>query len=284
MNRSMRRSKGFTVIELVTALAVLAIIAVTIVFPGFRKAIDTAREKSEAATVKTVREAIDIKYSDNLANRITPAYPEHLDDAAQAAASPSNPLFTNVLGTGVTKAWTKTGVDTYTGPTGESYAYDAETGQFGTESGNGGGDGGEGDIPEYINLSGNTVTTLPVGEYYFSSFELTDNAQLLFEGEGTTILHITGVYNVTGSGTMAITSGASPEDIHVYAPDSAITYNTTLDDLELPVIKSSASVTINTTGNLYTNDITSSGPVTIHSGGTLHIGGFINANGDVVLG
>jgi general secretion pathway protein G len=84
---SPRRSRGFTMIELVVVMAVLGLL-LSIALPRYMAALDKGREKVLVNNIAQLREAIDRHYGDR------GAYPDRLDDLVERRylrAVPLNP-------------------------------------------------------------------------------------------------------------------------------------------------------------------------------------------------
>jgi prepilin-type N-terminal cleavage/methylation domain-containing protein len=131
--------KGFAIIELIVAVSLIAIV-VAVVMP---KAVDLykyALEKSEDYTAGSIRTGIQHAFYGTVGEtHVTGKYPEQLDNATTGDASLLNPLFTEVLSSGITSRWYKTDAGRYKGPTGREYLYDPATGIFSLLVGSGDG-------------------------------------------------------------------------------------------------------------------------------------------------
>jgi MSHA pilin protein MshA len=123
--KNMFRRKGFTLIELVMVIVILAILA-AVAIPKYFDLQADARASAEKGVVGGVRAGIYTYYAQNK------AFPTELDPAAVAACGTTNACFTNVLAQGGVKSsdWTKTSSNTYAGPTGATYTYTSATGEF----------------------------------------------------------------------------------------------------------------------------------------------------------
>jgi MSHA pilin protein MshA len=120
----MYQKKGFTLIELIMVIVILAILAAVAV-PKYIDLTSNANTAAEKGVIGGVRSGIMTYYVQNK------AYPASLDSATTAACSASNACFTNVLQQGgITSDWTKASSTTYTGPTTTTYTYTPATGDF----------------------------------------------------------------------------------------------------------------------------------------------------------
>ncbi len=129
----MKKEKGFTLIELVLVIALLGILAVTALPNIFSISLTTARENSRDAVVGAIQAGISLYAANQIANSGTVSYPAELDAAGNVAADRENPLFGNVIQSGVTRDWTKVSDTCYTwtaGGAADDYAYDAGAGTF----------------------------------------------------------------------------------------------------------------------------------------------------------
>ncbi len=125
-----RRQSGFTLIELVLVILLLGIMSLT-AFSIFYDISDEAYESTEMTIVSSVRSGIDLSSMENMINLGTFSFPTTLDSATNGTASPSNPFFTEVLNSGITENWNKSGPNLYLfAPTGTQYLYDSNTGKF----------------------------------------------------------------------------------------------------------------------------------------------------------
>ncbi|MEW6744111.1 MAG: prepilin-type N-terminal cleavage/methylation domain-containing protein [Planctomycetota bacterium] len=123
------RNAGFTLIELVVIIVVLGVLS-AVAIPSYINLQDKANQAAEEATVGNVRTAIALAYAAAAAEG-DPVYPAVLDKAKNGAASPTNPLFVNVLSQGgVTRDWEKIDSNSYKGPNRGIYDYKKETGEF----------------------------------------------------------------------------------------------------------------------------------------------------------
>lgn len=131
--RKFRKSKGFTLIELVLVITILGIIAVVAV-PQFTNLRAQAQTAAREGVVGGVRSAIAVRRAENLANNVAPVNPATLDAAlADTTAGPANPFFGNVLADGVTDdRWSKDAADAsiYVYTDGTEYDYNDANGSF----------------------------------------------------------------------------------------------------------------------------------------------------------
>ncbi|MBL0870193.1 MAG: prepilin-type N-terminal cleavage/methylation domain-containing protein [Phycisphaerales bacterium] len=137
-NGSERARLGFTLVELIAAILVLAILGAIATGKYFDHRA-RALKASEEGTVATVRQAISRAITSG-AVRGNASAPATLDSAANGTvASPQSPLFSGVLSAPVMADWRKTGANVYAGPTGTVYTYDPVTASFSTNTNNAGG-------------------------------------------------------------------------------------------------------------------------------------------------
>ncbi len=121
-----KHEKGFTLIELIMVIVLLGLLAV-VAIPQYTNLQSEAKLAAEQGVVGGVRSGIYTKYSANLAQNITPAYPAALDANASGACVT---CFSNVLSQPINDTnWTKSGL-VYTGPNGGTYTYTPLTGTF----------------------------------------------------------------------------------------------------------------------------------------------------------
>ena len=269
--------QGFTLIELAIVILVVAIVAVVTV-PKFINLTGETNAKKESYSVGAIRSGINAKHLDNVSRGIMPAYPKFLDSASTGPASVSNPLFGVVLQPEIIDGWEKLSSTSYKGPAENTYEYNSGNGSFDMAGdGGGSGGGGGGGVPDAINLTGSEIIRLPAGAAYnFSSRNLGDSGQLIFEGEGITTINVSGTFNITNGGLLTTDSNIS-STIELYAPNSDVNVNSTLSSFELPQIRSSASVHVATAGVLIANNINSSGDIVLRAGGGMILRGSISS-------
>jgi len=122
--------KGFTIIELITIIVVLGVLAVSAV-PIYFDLTDDAQTSAETGVVGKVRSGIMLYFVNSIKNGNSPSYPAALDgEPNETEAGYKNPLFVNVLHGGVTEGWLKKTDTEYRGPAGTTYVYSSENGTF----------------------------------------------------------------------------------------------------------------------------------------------------------
>ena len=124
----MKRQSGFSIIELVLVIGLVAILAIT-VFNIFYDLHEQGIESAEAGVVGAVRSGIQNYGGESQTLERQPRFPAALDSAPNGDASGANPFFTTILNPSISADWNKTGL-TYTGPMNVSYAYDPTQGSF----------------------------------------------------------------------------------------------------------------------------------------------------------
>ncbi len=131
--RMMMQQKAFTLIELISTIVILGLLAAVVIvrYVDLRPDADRAVELNVVGAVKTG--ISNYKLHSSLSNG-TSAFPTVLDNAANGDVSSSNPFFTIVLSqTGISK-WSKSGLS-YLAPSGSIYTYNPQTGAFETNVG-----------------------------------------------------------------------------------------------------------------------------------------------------
>ncbi len=128
----MNTQKGFTLIELVMVIVILAILG-SVAIPKFVDLSTDAKNANEAGVAGGVRAGLLTYFIDPArGNRTT--YPATLDAVADnTMCSNTNPCFSNVLVQGgVTEQWRKVSgtAKTYLSPAGNTYTYNSTTGDF----------------------------------------------------------------------------------------------------------------------------------------------------------
>lgn len=124
---------GFTLIELILVIAILGILTLA-VSPSFTTLLSSSSRTGGLGTAGKIQSAINIKYSENVANNTTPFWPAVLDGSANGAAcSTATPCFDGVTQSVTSGGWSKTNSTTYRysnlGVT-QIYSYDTTDGTF----------------------------------------------------------------------------------------------------------------------------------------------------------
>ena len=136
MNKALRSQKGFTLIELIMVIVILAFLSVVAV-PIYVDLRTQAKEANENAVVAGVRAGVLTQYVKTIRDGGTGAYPTDLDDVADATAcTEAAACFTKIMGaSGVTSQWSKVSETantdaTYTSPTTSTWVYTVTDGTF----------------------------------------------------------------------------------------------------------------------------------------------------------
>lgn len=129
----MRNNKGFTLIELITVIVCIGILAI-LAMPIFVNIAGNAETSAEDEMVGHVRTGLQLFRAQEMVNGTTVTYPLTLDDASVGQSAANNPFFSNVTqnpyrGSG----WQKQDSTTYIGPAGNTYVYDNSSGAFARE-------------------------------------------------------------------------------------------------------------------------------------------------------
>jgi general secretion pathway protein G len=121
----LRRSKAFTLIELIMVIMVLGILS-AVATARFFDLSNSANSAAEKGVVAGVSAGLYTYFMQNK------TFPDSLDSAGEGqACNPANPCFTNILGQGgITEGWFKGSSTSYSGPTGRIYIYDKLVGSF----------------------------------------------------------------------------------------------------------------------------------------------------------
>ena len=130
----LRKTKGFTLIELVLVITILGILAVA-ALPSFINVSTQARQASRDGVTGAVRSGVAMfRANDLVVNGPPGVYPTTLDAATNGAGSPTNLLFTSILSQGISDGrWTRVSDTSYTyndGTNTFTYTYTPATGSF----------------------------------------------------------------------------------------------------------------------------------------------------------
>ena len=116
--------RAFTIIELIMVIVVLGILSIVAIARYFDITND-AKIAGEKGVVAGIIVSIHAYYAGNK------TFPDALDASAGGACRPGNACFTNVLAFGgITEDWTKSGANSYSGPSGRVYTYTKDDGTF----------------------------------------------------------------------------------------------------------------------------------------------------------
>jgi len=131
----MKTCKGFTLIELILVIAILAILSVAAI-PKFVDTSIEARQVSREGVVGAVLAGLSIYRANDMVTRegAPGFYPSTLDSASSGTCSKDNPCFTEVTIYGIDDSkWIKLDTTTYTYNDGVAlvtYTYDSGNGNF----------------------------------------------------------------------------------------------------------------------------------------------------------
>ncbi len=119
---------GFSIIEMVIVILILTLVVI-VTYPYIASLNSEATLAQENGIIGSIRGGLQSYYTQSkLINRI-PTYPQSLDNSTGGNAAVTNPLFSIVLSSPITKEWSKSG-QIYTGPTENTYSYNPENGTF----------------------------------------------------------------------------------------------------------------------------------------------------------
>ena len=104
--RSIRRSCGFTILEIVITIAIVGTLSV-IAMSIFYNTSDSAIENTEKSVAGSIRSGIGNYAAESVTLRRDPLYPDVLDTATDDTASPTNPLFTEIIEVPIMQNWAR---------------------------------------------------------------------------------------------------------------------------------------------------------------------------------
>ncbi len=130
MTRRQMLRVGFTLVELVVVIMILGILT-GIAAPKLLNLGATADDSAEKTLVRSIQDGIELYYLERLSEG-SPAYPAELDGADSGVyCTASDPCFDQILKRGVRDGrWSKIGDNEYKAPSGTTYEYDPDTGEF----------------------------------------------------------------------------------------------------------------------------------------------------------
>lgn len=131
LSRGFIGSRGFTLMEILIMMLCISILA-AVSIPKINSLVREAKTAAEKQVVGNIKIGINTYYIESSIQGRKPLYPAVLDTASVAAASITNPFFTNVLALpAVTNIeWKKLNSILYQGPSGRWYFYEPSTGAF----------------------------------------------------------------------------------------------------------------------------------------------------------
>lgn len=104
----MKRTGGFTLIELVLVIAILGVLAVAALPNLFNISLSTARNNSRDAVVGAIQTGVSLYAANEVAQGNAVSYPAVLDaQVGPVNAAKATPVFGSVLTNGVTSQWKK---------------------------------------------------------------------------------------------------------------------------------------------------------------------------------
>jgi prepilin-type N-terminal cleavage/methylation domain-containing protein len=111
----MKKTRGFTLIELVLVIAILGILAVAALPSLFNISLTQAKTNAMNATVASIQTGLSLLAANQVATNTTIAYPTSLDTVATypGIATGLAPLFGGVLQTPISANWIKKSATCY---------------------------------------------------------------------------------------------------------------------------------------------------------------------------
>ncbi|MFH0799611.1 MAG: prepilin-type N-terminal cleavage/methylation domain-containing protein [Pseudomonadota bacterium] len=135
MRNSAKGNSGFTLVELILTITILAMLSLAAFVKNYFNMIDSAQTATRDTVAAAVQSGLKIYASKKITEGINETYPAALDGASDGTdASDSNPFFSDVLELGVTEHWHKRSPTCYSftgdGAFNDYFRYDPTTGAF----------------------------------------------------------------------------------------------------------------------------------------------------------
>ncbi len=210
------KNLGFTLIETLLAVGLTAILATTAT-PVFIDISQQSQTTTSQMVTSSVQTGVSLYQMESLATGRAVINPPVLDSATTGLASPSNPLFINVLNPSITSGWSKEGTYAYRNPAGDLYVYDPQTGAFGTQA-----NSGQANNPQY----GNPVLSY-AGLTFYDSGAIVDSLSKMayvpsFEGNSVTLTLASGLQISThddNSAAITLENGETLKVADIHKPN-----------------------------------------------------------------